>query len=40
MADILQDVGESSVYAIDSVLMDRPGDWNYRTGFLYSREFQ
>jgi molybdopterin-synthase adenylyltransferase len=30
IADILQTVGSLAVYAVDTVLMDRPRTWNYR----------
>ena len=30
IADILQAVGSLAVYAVDTVLMERPRTWNYR----------
>ena len=30
IADILQPVGSLTVYAVDTLLMDRPRKWNYR----------
>jgi molybdopterin/thiamine biosynthesis adenylyltransferase len=39
IADILQAVGALSVYAIDSVLMERPRLWNYRHIWLSGGAF-
>lgn len=34
IADILQAVGALSVYALDTCLMNRPREWNYRRIYL------
>jgi molybdopterin/thiamine biosynthesis adenylyltransferase len=34
IADILQAVGALTVYAVDTCLMDRPRNWNYRCMYL------
>jgi len=39
ISDILQAVGALAIYAIDTLLMGRRRDWNYRTIFLRSGQF-
>ncbi len=37
IADILQAVGSLTVYAVDTLLMNRPRSWNYRCVSLSDR---
>lgn len=39
IADILQAVGALAVYAVDSCLIDRPRNWNYRRIYLSDGEW-
>lgn len=39
IADILQAVGALTVYAVDTCLMNRPRNWNYRRVFLSTAEW-
>ncbi len=39
IADILQAVGSLAVYAVDTVLMERPRSWNYRRISLSDASF-